>query len=355
MKKLFVFLMVAGLILVGGGMASVLAQPVYNLRADVKWGYDASDFHLRYIDRDRDGKFSLDELLGFSGVRWVSDTYTQILGIPSDTTDSPLTDGPHWSSNPSLWSWWWFDAPDINGIYIRSNAWTYSQAQVGGIVVSVPGKMLLSDPAGDFNLNNCDLAHPLIPCSLPPGASPDLPGYLDIRQAGITELGREMVDLTINVYEPIPAVPDYPFVSYFWQFEGGCVPPDSETPPSPGDKAGIHVTYSCIVGECKWRATWLEITSCSPREFSFGDAVPFVFTENGVRVRVPLDELLTAINTDGDFLWHTGVRLVSFSNQVFQNSMAVDNAPNVFAFREPFPSSPPFGWSPEGPVVWEPR
>jgi hypothetical protein len=358
MKKLFVFLMVAGLILAGGGMASVLAQPVYNLRAEVKWGYEASDFQLRYIDRDGDGKFSLDELLGFSGVWWYPNTYTQILGVPSDTTDSPFTDGPHWSSNPSFWSWWWFGAPGTNGIYIRPNAWTYSQAPASEIFVSVPGKMILSDAEGDFNLKNCDPASEesrLIPCSLPPGVLPDLPGYLDIRQAGITQIGRQMVDLTINVYEPIPAVPDYLFVSYFWQFEGGCVPPVPGTEPSPGDKAGIHVTYSCIDGECKWRATWLEITSCSPREFSLGDPAPFVFTENGIRVRVGLGDLLTAIDTHGQFLWHTGVRLVPFGSPVFINSVAVDNAPNVFAFREPFPTSPPFGWTPEGPVAWEPR
>lgn len=160
-----------------------------------------------------------------------------------------------------------------------------------------------------------------------------------------------MVDLTMKMYEPIPAVPPYGFVSYFWQFEGGCVPSSPETPPPLGDKAGIHVSW--INGE--WVAQWLEIESCSPRVSVPGDPVPFVFTEDGIRVRVSLNDLLTAIDTSGQFLWHTGVRLVPFSGTPFANSVAVDNAPNVFAFKDPFPTAPPFGWTPEGPVAWEPR
>lgn len=346
MKKLFVFLIVVGLVMTGTGKASAQAYTPYNLYATTQnpWIGYASDFQLRYNDLDGDQKFSVNEPFSFSGVTWSSTTYTEILEVPYNNFDSPFTDG----STSNVLDWY-FNKPSsvATTVYIDPNVWHYTQVPGSELIVSVAGKMILSDPEGDFNLRNCDPDYPLIPCSVRPGASLDLPGYLDIRQAGITQIGRRMVDLTIKVNEPIPPEPPYGFVSYFWQFEGGCV---GNNPPT-GDKSGINVTWS----DGAWKAQWAEIKSCLPRESVPGDPVPFVFTENGIRVRVPLDDLLTAIDTEGQFLWHSGVRLVPFSSQVFEKSVAVDNAPNIFAFRDPFPSTSPFGWTPESPVTWEPR
>ena len=352
MKKLFIFSTVVGLVMAAGVSSLVLAQTTYELRA-TNSVYPERNFQLRYIDLDHDQKFSLNELLSFSGVYWPPDnTYTEISGVPSDTTDSPFTDGPESPNCAYVGEWWHFAKPSDLGTCIRPNEWTYSQAPAGSkVVVSVPGKTILSDAQGDFLLRNCNVGYPDIPCSLPPAASQTLPGYLDIRQAGITQIGRGMVDLTISLYEPIPAVPDYPFVSYFWQFEGGCV-----VNLGGGDKAGIHVTYAYVPGEgYQWTATWLEIISCSPRVFEKGDPVPFVFTENGVKVRVPLNDLLTAVNASGEFLWHTGVRLVSFGHPAFINSMAVDHLPDVLDFKNYTPEPPHFVWFPEAPAMWEHR
>jgi hypothetical protein len=128
MKKLLLLLMVVGLVMAASGTASVLAQTTYELYAKIKSDYSASDFHLRYIDLDGDGKFSLDELISFSGVIWTSGTYTEILGVPSDTPDSPLTDGPYWDATHH--DWWYFNNPEGGGVYVRPNAWTYSQVPV---------------------------------------------------------------------------------------------------------------------------------------------------------------------------------------------------------------------------------
>ena len=120
--------MVVGLVMAASGTTSVLAQTTYELYAEIKSGYSASDFRLRYIDLDGDGKFSFDELISFSGVIWTSGTYTEILGVPSDTIDSPLTDGPYWDATHH--DWWYFNNPEGGGVYVRPNAWIYSQVPV---------------------------------------------------------------------------------------------------------------------------------------------------------------------------------------------------------------------------------
>lgn len=224
-----------------------------------------------------------------------------------------------------------------------------SLASVQGseIVAFVYGNTVVQDPEGDFLLRNCDSAQPSIPCSLPPNASQDLPGYLDIKKAKITQIGRGRVDLSIELYEPIPAEPPYSFVNYFWQFEGGCVDP------KPGNKAAISVLWrDWGGGTMEWRANWLEITSCNPRTIAMGDEVPFKFTENGVKVQVALDDLKTAIDLDEPLIWHAGVRLVSFTHQVFISSVGVDYTPDIIEFN---PAPPPYLNEPEDPATWEPR
>lgn len=351
MKKLFIFLMVVGLVMVGSGKALVLAQTTYDLYATVKPGtvFGVTDFHLRYLDLDGDQKCSPDEILSFSGVTFSSVTYTEILEVPYNNFDSPFTDG----DNPSIF-YWYFNKPSdvITTVYINPNVWTYSQVPVVGSEISVakPGITVVQDPKDDLLLRNCDPTHPGIPCSLPPGAPLDLPGYFDIKTARIGQVGKGFVDLSIALYVPVPAVPPDPFVAYIWQFEGGCVTGQ------PGGKAAINVVWN-YQGSQQWTAFWVNITSCDPRKIDIGDPVPFIFTPDGVKVRVALDDLLTATNEEGTLEWYAAVRRVPFiytlpDGPTFSNTVPVDLAPDVTAFN---PTPPPGVIHPEDPATWEPR
>ncbi len=219
------------------------------------------------------------------------------------------------------------------------------------VVAEVHGNTVVQDPPGDLLLRNCDPAHPDIPCSLPPGAPLALPGYFDIKKAKITQIGRGQVDLSIEVYEPIPAAPPYGFVSYIWQFAGGCVNPQ------PGNKDSISVVWQDWGNGLEWRAYWYVITGCAPRQIVRGDPVPFEFTEDGVKVRVALEDLLTAIDPDPGYLeWHAAVRRVPFIYFVglvkITNTTAADYAPDVVEFN---PTPPPYVLNPEEPAAWVPR
>lgn len=96
-----------------------------------------------------------------------------------------------------------------------------ASVQGSDIIVSVPGISILEDSKDDLQLKNCSASAPDVACSLPPNVPQYLPEYFDIKSARITQIGRNLVDLVIKVYEPIPAGPPYGFVSYFWQFKGG--------------------------------------------------------------------------------------------------------------------------------------
>ncbi len=219
------------------------------------------------------------------------------------------------------------------------------------VVAQVPGNTVVQDPPGDLLLKNCDASHPAIPCSLPPGAPLALPLYFDIKNAKITQIGRGLVDLSIGVYEPIPVNPPYGFVSYIWQFEGGCVNPQ------PGNKDSISVVWQDWGNGLEWRAYWYVITGCTPRQIMRGDPVPFEFTGDGVKVRVALDDLLTAIDPDPGYLeWHAAVRRVPFIYFVgpvqITNTVAADYAPDVVEFN---PTPPPYVLNPQDPAAWMPR
>jgi hypothetical protein len=224
-------------------------------------------------------------------------------------------------------------------------------------LLEFPGVTILGDSRGDLLLRNCDPSHPGIPCSLPPGASLDLPGYFDIRSAMILQIGRGLVDLVILVDKPIPSDTPYGFVSYIWQFAGGCVNQE------PGSKDSISLVWQDWEGNGtpEWRAYWYEITSCVPRTIVRGDPVPFKFIWKGARVRVALDDLLTAINPDPGYLeWHAAVRRIPFIYHPqglpnFPNTAAVDYAPDVFEFVEcGIPPVPPCYSEPEDFAHWEP-
>ena len=223
--------------------------------------------------------------------------------------------------------------------------------QSSEIAAAVPGNTLVKDPEGDLLLRNCNPTSPGIPCSLPPGAPLDLPGYFDIKTAKITQIGKGRVDLSIALHEPIPLEPPYGFVNYFWQFEGGCVTGE------PGDKDAISIAWH---GDTKtWSANWIVITNCNPRAIAMGDPIPFEFAEDGVKVRVALADLLTATEETGTLIWHAGVRRVPFIYTIntgsgpvqITHTVAVDYAPDVVELVP----APQYIDYPEEPATWEPR
>jgi len=213
------------------------------------------------------------------------------------------------------------------------------------VVLEIPGITVVHDAKSDLLLRNCDPSHPDIPCSLPPGAPLDLPGYFDMKNATIVQLGPKYVDLFITLYAPIPAKPPEGFVSYIWQLQGGCVTGN------PGDKAAVNVVWSGGT----WSAYWVVIANCSPRILERGDPVPFKTIWNTVMVQVLLDDLLTAANKEGTLEWYAAVRRVPFiytiGNVPITHTVPVDFAPDVEAFN---PSPPPILINPEEPATWEP-
>lgn len=217
------------------------------------------------------------------------------------------------------------------------------------VVLEIPGITVVHDAKGDLLIRNCDPSNPSIPCSLPPGAPLDLPGYFDIKNATIVQLGPKYVDLFITLYAPIPAKPPEGFVSYIWQFQGGCV--NSQ----PGDKDAINVVWNG--GTKTWSAYWVVITKCNPRTLDKGDPVPFKIIWNTVMVQVLLDDLATAIDPNFGYLeWYAAVRRVPFIYMPlgypnFPHTVPVDFAPDVEAFN---PSPPPILINPEEPATWEP-
>ncbi len=231
------------------------------------------------------------------------------------------------------------------GIVIAVLLFLPMAALASEVVASVPGNTVVQDPAGDLLLKNCDPSHPGVPCSLPPSAPLALPDWFDLKTAKITEIGKGRVDLHIELYAPIPAAPPYAFVAYIWQFQDGCVVP------SPTNKTSISVVWD---GDTEtWSANWFVITSCSPRTIVQGDPVPFQFTEDGVKVRVLLSDLLPNGPSPGTpLLWYAAVRRLPFVHPTFTRTVPVDFAPDVQAFN---PTPPPVLIEPEDSATWDPR
>ena len=213
-------------------------------------------------------------------------------------------------------------------------------ASASDVVASVPGNTVVQDAAADLLLLPCDPSAPDRPCSLPPGAPATLPAWADVKTAKITAIGGGRADLSIALYAPVPANPDVGFFSYFWQFQDGCVEP------SPTDKDGIRVHWDGLV----WSANWYVVTSCNPRAIVQGDPVDFVFTEDGVMVRVSLADLLTR-GGGVPLTFYAGARRLPFAHPVFTRTAPVDVAPDVIRLN---PSPPPILIHPEIPARWQP-
>jgi hypothetical protein len=207
-----------------------------------------------------------------------------------------------------------------------------ASGQDSDIVVSVKGNTVVRDRIGDLTLVNCVIDSPTKRCSLPPNAAASLPGYFDIKEAGITQIDGKLVELSMMLNAPIPAKPPEEWVQYFWQFQGGCL--DNK----PGFKASVTVIWKSWADKTfGWRAYWSVITYCNPRQSSLDQEVPVKFEGNVVKVTVSLSDLLKGTDDGHTLTWHAGVRRLAFSNAMFKNTVPVDDTRRG------------------RPVTWEPR
>lgn len=72
-----------------------------------------------------------------------------------------------------------------------------------------------------------------------------------------------------------------------------------------------------------------------------GDEVSFEFIEDGLKVRLPLEELMTAADETETLKWHVGVRRLSFANPDFSNTVGVVMPPMSLS-SVPSPRTPLF-------------
>ncbi len=220
-------------------------------------------------------------------------------------------------------------------------------------VANVPGNTVVQDDEGDLILVNADSSQKAKPCSLPPGVPLYSPPWTDIKTAKITQLGNDRVELAMSLYAPVPEKPLF-WVSYVWQFEGGCINPT----PGVTYKDSVSVWWNPEVG--KWQGSWFVITSCSPtRTIERGDPVEVRFSEDGVRARVQLDDLIQTTSGE-EIRWHAAVRRLPFVWDFpdtigvdYANTIGVDYAPDVVALNSLPP--PPFLVNPQPPATWQPR
>jgi hypothetical protein len=109
------------------------ADTTYLFTAAQRSGYPLPTFSLQYLDKDNDGKFSIDELVGgsFSGFTAYGHTYNTIVTVPPyldaplSPWNSPLTDG----EGPLYTNWAFKDASEYQGEFNPQN-WIESQIQV---------------------------------------------------------------------------------------------------------------------------------------------------------------------------------------------------------------------------------
>lgn len=218
------------------------------------------------------------------------------------------------------------------------------------VVTQVPGNTVVQDGAKDFVLLRANPDFPDRPCSLPPDVPLPLksPPWTDIKTAKITQIGNGRVDLKIVLQEEVPETPPFLFVSYNWQFEGGCLPGPWIT-----DKDWITVQWR----HGQWQAFWGDIEDCDPRKAERGDDVDFWIDGDTVRVRVQLDDLMLTVAPGVELPWYATVRRLPFIWEKdginYTHTTPVDVAPDVIA-RNPNPP-PPWIITPEPPAIWVPR
>ncbi len=143
MRWIFLGLAVSAMVLVAGRSSPVQAFTTYEFTA-VQFVYTAypiviSDFSLRYVDADNDGRFSLDELVSgsFSGVSieepgW-SAIYMTIHWVAAGPL-SPLTDElgyvSHWSFGDPIFFVWEHGWDKPLQVGLGEGDFSYSQVAV---------------------------------------------------------------------------------------------------------------------------------------------------------------------------------------------------------------------------------
>ena len=224
-----------------------------------------------------------------------------------------------------------------------------SLVRASTIVTEEPGNTVVADPSNDLQLKNCDTTHRNRACSLPPSASTAYFPQFDILVANITALpGNGLVEMAIQLNDAVPAAPDAQFLSYFWQFENGCV----NGQPGPTSKDGAKVNWD----GSNFTANWYVITNCNPRESELGPPIAFNFSSDRKTVSVQVD-ICDLVSRAGESLtWYSGVRRIAFSNPTFPNTIPVDTAPDVSIFNPAFdpvtnPSVPQV-LHPDNPAPW---
>lgn len=210
------------------------------------------------------------------------------------------------------------------------------------IAVEEPGNTVIEDGVSDFQLRNCDPSSPDRHCSLPPDALLTSPPFTDIIKAHITYAGGGLVELSMTFDKPIPDGPDnFKFLSWFWQFENGCIGGQ----PGPTDKDAVHIGWN----GSNFRAEWVVIKNCAPREMEIGPAIPFRFSNERRTVSVQVDLCDLAARAGDPLLWWAGTRRLPFAHPTFTHTVPVDMAPDILAFN---PSPPPPIILPEEPARW---
>jgi len=204
---------------------------------------------------------------------------------------------------------------------------------------AVPGSTVIEDLQGDFIGGACDPAHANLPCSRPQTYSGTPAPYLDIKTVRITHADSTHIELSMTLYGPPPSVPELSSISYFWQFEGGCL--GDRTNPST-NKNALSVGWN---GRA-WSAHWSQIVDCTTLASVQGDAVEYRVSGDTISVRVLLSDL---VRRSGEAIqWFAGVRLVNPAPQ-FPNTISLDLAPDVNAVN---PSPPPLFLRPHEPATW---
>jgi len=157
----------------------------------------------------------------------------------------------------------------------------------------------------------------------------------DIENARITEVGRDLVDLSITPVEAIPEAPEEAFLAYFWQFQGTCSEALCTEDPTAMRNALVAI-WEKDGDEGAWSANWAEIYCCEPMTDLYLDPeTKLTFEEGGVRVRTSirnLDDFFTqeAGEEYPTLKWFAGVRLVPFIDEDLANTAPVDVVPEVY-------------------------
>jgi hypothetical protein len=151
------------------------------------------------------------------------------------------------------------------------------------IVAQLPGNTIVQDDEGDLFLVVKELG---VRYSLPEGADEESAPWTDIKTAKITQLGSDMVELSMVLQEPVPQEPSYNFLYYNWLFRN-----------SNGEFTLVSVWW-----EGDWHASWLK----PPDNQNYGPVNRVFFEDDTIKVRISLEDLINKVSGDA-FMWSARV------------------------------------------------